>query len=448
MKHILYPIYLNLIAATLLFNLLAQRYRLRGCVIGLVNTIWAAITILFMFAASEPWDVFHDFRVGYYTAGKLAFTDPAGMYDASLQGFVNLPIVALLFTPLAAFEEYQAGVLFTAAGIAAITLGWWMLVRLAGLRGWRRWALAGMFVVSGPLFYSVRQGNSTHLLLPVLAGALLCLQSNRQTGAGVLLAVAAVIKPPLMLLPAYFGLRCRWRVALASAAVVGFAGLSSLLVFGLEVNQIWYERSIRPFAGKPMPAYNAQSIPCALARQVTPNEIDGPDAWVPMMLNARLKAVNTTLVGLLAAGTLLLCLFRGGMGRAAADYFDICLVLCLTMLISPVCWSHYYLLLLIPAALCLGGRLGVPARRGWIGAVSLAFLLMSLPVRGWAAGPWWVRLAVSHCLTGGLLLLGALAAARWQLARQVAASRPIGNLPIAANALPSTPDAPVWRQAA
>jgi hypothetical protein len=430
MKHVVYPTYLGLIAVVVLFNLGARRLPLRGRVVGLVNVLWALATTYFMFVASEPWDSFHDFRVGYYRAARLVFTNPAAMYGINELTFVNLPIVALVFSPLAAFDTYPAAAMFTVLGVAAVAAGWWMLVRLAALTGWRRWVLAGLFVLSGPLAYSARHGNATHLLLPVLAGALLCLQSQRQVGTGLLLAAAAIIKPPLMLLPAYFGLRRRWRVAVPAAAVVGLAAVASLLLFGLEVNRVWYERCIRPFAGRPMPAYNGQSIPCALARQVTDHDLDGLDAWLPMTLGPRVKTLNTTVIGLLALGCLLLCLRQGSLTREATDLSDFCLVLCLTLFISPVCWTHYYLLLLIPAALGLGGQVGVPARAGWLSAAGLAFLLMSLPVRGWASGPWWVRLAASHYLLGGLLLLGTLALARLRI------TRPAGGFIIPDRALP------------
>jgi hypothetical protein len=417
-KHIVYPTYLGLIATAALFNWGARRLGLGGRVVMVANVLWGMATVFFMFAASEPWDKFHDFRVAYYTAPRLVFTDAARLYSRNPLGFVNLPIVALLFTPLAALETYQACWVFTVIGAAAAAAGWWMLVKLAGLTGWRRWTLAGLFVLSGPLMYSVRHGNASHLLLPVLVGALWCLRSDRQAGAGVLLAMAAIIKPPLLVLPGYFGFRGRWRLVLAAAALIGLTGVASVLVFGMQLHQVWYARCVGPFAGGPIPAYNAQSIPSLLVRQVSERETDGLAAWLPVTLPTNVELLKTAIVGFLAAGTLLLCLRRSSMGSSMTDELDFCLVLCLTLIISPLTWTHYYLWLLIPAALCLGGQLGVPGRRGWAAAIVVSFLLMSLPVRGWATGPWWVRLAVSHCLAGGLLFLGTLALARWRLSRQ------------------------------
>jgi hypothetical protein len=412
-KHLVYPVFLALVGAVILFNYLANRRGIRVGVIRLVNVSWCLAACVFMVVTSEPHDWFHDFRAGYWHAGRLVLARPADMYGLDELTFVNIPVTGLLFVPFAGLGEYQAGMVFSIIALAAMAATWLLLVRQARLTVQGRWLLAALFVTSGPLFYSLRHGNSTTFVLPLLAFALICLESGRSFCSGALLGVAGLIKPPLLLLPAYYTLRRRWRVVAGAATVGVVAGASSLALFGWDVHVIWYERCIRPFAGKPLAAYNAQSIGSALARFVAPGDFG--ELWVPIAVTASWARWTKVVECAVIAVTLLVCLRPIRKERCTAHRLDFCLMLCLALVISPVTWTHYFLLLLLPAALYLGNQLGQPRTRATDSVMAVAFLAMSPPVRGWALRHWYTSLLVSHSLAGALLVMAVLAVARWRL---------------------------------
>jgi hypothetical protein len=413
-KHIYYPIYLAWIALAVAFNMMARgRLSCRTRAGG--NLLWGAGAAAFMILASEPLDWFYEFRIAYWHAARVMFSNPAAMYGQGTFAFVNLPILALPFYPFASMGQYQAGAIFMVLSVALSMVAWRQLVLLGKLDAAGRWLLAGLFVINGPLFYCLRQGNSTILVLPLLAAALAALQDARPYRAGMLLAAAALIKPPLLLLPAYYALRCRWRVAAGSAIVGLTVATGSLLLFGLEVHRAWYECCVTPFVGRALASYTSQSLSSFLARWFC--ELDSGEVWWPIPVDGRFQLLHRLVVVGLGGVTLLLCLRRAAREQAAAGRLDFCLVLCLALVISPVCWTHYYLLLLLPAALLLGGQGGSPlSKPQWV-SLSLAFLAMSLPVRGWSVNHWGLSLLVSHYLSGALLLLVVLAMARHQLTR-------------------------------
>jgi hypothetical protein len=413
-KHIYYPVYFALIAGVALFNLAARRRRLSTGLVAGGNIAWGLAVCVFMMFASEPPDWFHDFRIAYWHAGRLAFSDPVNMYDGVKEiAFVNLPLVSLLFVPFAGLGQYEAAGVFLTLSVAVTAAAWWQLVRLAGLSRGDRWLLAGLFVLSGPSFYGLRHGNATIFVLPLLTAALGSLVAGHSWRSGALLGLAVLMKPPLLLLPGYYVLRRNWRVAAGSAGVLAAAGLASLLLFDMDVHRAWIERSVGPFARQPVAAYNCHSITTFLARFVADGDYGERWATIPVGLTFRL--VNLLVILALSGCVLLLCLRRAGADTDAAGRLDFCLILCLALITSPICWTHYFLFLLLPAALFLGGRLGVAPTRGWLAAGAAAFLALSVPVRGWALPSWWLRLLVAHPMAGALGVMALLAAARWRL---------------------------------
>jgi hypothetical protein len=420
-KAVCYSVYLAMLAGVVLFNRHACRRGMAAGAVRAVNIVWSLAMALLMLAVSEPLYWFHDFRVAYWDAACLAFTDPAGMYRGSAVSYVNLPAVAVLFVPLTPLGCPAACLVFLTLGVAAVAAGCALTARVAGLRGCRRWALAVLFLANGPLFYSLREGNLSHFVLPVLAAALWGLERGRDCRAGFLLGVAAVIKPPLVLLPVFVGWRRRRLVAGCAIAVLAAVAVS-LLLFGIDLHLAWYEHCIRPFSGRPMPAYNVQSLSAAMARLLLTNA-DMGRGWDPVQVSASFRVVHGILALTLAATVLAACLRPAGDHRGDALRLEFSAALCLALVISPVSWIHYYLLLLLPAGLALGGRLAMPADTGWTAILVVSFLAMSLPVRGWSQGPWWASVAVSHYLAGGLMLLAALCAARWRLPGRTSASR-------------------------
>jgi hypothetical protein len=114
----------------------------------------------------------------------------------------------------------------------------------------------------------------------------------------------------------------------------------------------------------------------------------------------------------------LLLLRRPGTKHRDTMYLELSMVLCLALLISPISWTHYYLLLLLPLSLYAGNRLTMPDRGGWLVAVMAATVLLAPPVRftaGAVSNGLVETLLLSHYVMGALLLWGVLAYARWRV---------------------------------
>jgi hypothetical protein len=418
----LYVYYTALILAAVAVNTLARRLLKRRWNLWLGYGAFAAGTGAFIWSVSQPDTLFNDFYKAYYPVGRVLLQDPSGFYEKACAAgflshgfsFANLPIVALLLSPLSLLDRQAAGLLFAGiGGLAALTAAY-VLVQRTGVAGWRRMALLGLFAVNGPLYYSLREGNSTHLVFLVLLVALICLESSREFRGGSLLAAVAWIKLPLFLFGAYLLLRKRWR-ALAGfgAAALGIPA-ASLLLFGPDLHRAWYELCIRPNTGNPVAAYNVQSVDGFLARLVTSGNLLN---WDPLELGPGFKLTASFAVAAMAGAALWICWRARPPTSPEERKLEFSIVLCLSLVASPISWTHYYLYLLLPFALYLGNGLAIPGRWDWFSAIVLCAYLTSLPVieadpRNPVLNWFFSKLFISHYFFGGMLFLAVLLAAR------------------------------------
>lgn len=360
----------------------AHRRGLAGARLVALGAALGAPIALFTFLVSDTVWAFEDFREAYWKAGAAVWDGPGAlrpMLERGIDGFVNLPIVAYLFAPFGLMSPRLASLAFLALGVIAMGVSVLLLVRLFRL-GSRETALSLVGLAGfGPLLYSAREGNTSHILIALLLLALLMMRRNRDFAAGVVLGLAALIKLPLLLTGVFFLLKGRLRIVAGGAALLLGAAAASLAVFGWDMHVLWYEACIAPFGRDPMAAFNVQSIAATLAKlQLGAGSLND---WTPHMLHPAWRiaaqAVNLALVAALAWVAL-----RGRSDQDAqtleAEFLAVIVLACL---LSPLSWSHYYVWLVLPAAFLLGrlaaGELSSRARLllglAWLGACPAIF---------------------------------------------------------------------------
>lgn len=391
----------------------------------------AAFVHAVYWSISEPDVLFSDFFKAYYHAAeRLLFVGPVPTWpmtaDSPEVGFVNLPAMAWLFVPLVPLGEPGAGWAFLGLGVAATIGAYALILRFVAAGGPegadRRIALPllVLFVANGPLVNSLREGNTTHMVLLMLIAALLLWRAGRDYAAGLLIGFCALVKLPLILFGAYFLLRGRWRVVAGGTTMIVGAAILSLLLFGVEVNVGWYKACVEPFMRGVIAAFNVQSIDGFLMRLAT--GADELENWFPLEPSTAHRVARTLIIAALFVGVFWVIwrahrraapvAGRGGPGPR--DVLEYVIVLNLALVTTPVSWSHYYLFMLLPWGLYFGGCLPLPedATTRWL--VRASWLLSSLPVVVPPSAPEWLaevlsRTAVSAWLYGGLLMLAALA---------------------------------------
>lgn len=339
-----------------------------GCIIFLVWVGWFVIQEQYLY----------DFFKGYYHGGRKILRDPEVLYDESCYGYVNFPLFAYLFIPLANFEKELAGVIFFIIGyVLLLPLSYW-LIKFTNLKVWHRFLLLGLLALNGPLDYSIWLGNTTHIIMLFILLALVYLKQGKEWISGILLGMAGLIKLPLILPSGYFFIRGKWKVVGGGFLIAGIILLLSLLIVPFFLNNTWVERCILSMAGNPIPAYNNQSLSAFLARIFMP----GNFSWDPITpTSAYTVALNFGNLLLYIPALAVLVFGQKSTKRLDLYIFEFCIILTCSLLTSPISWTHYFVLLLIPIVAYF--RLDKkPSPQLWMYSLLLISLIfISLPIR-------------------------------------------------------------------
>jgi len=389
--------------------------------------LWCALiggaVHLGLWQISEPPTLFSDFYKAYFPAGEVLWETgwraSFPFTEVGAGGFVNVPVIGWLFVPLVPLGEEVAGWVFLAIGAAATATAYVLLTRMTRPEAGAAASLLLLFLLNGPLINSLREGNTTHFILLMLILALGLLQRRSDYAAGVLLGVCAVIKLPLLLYGIYFLLRRRWLVVAGGASAIIAVLLLSVATFGLTNNVGWFDCCIEPFLDGIIPAFNVQSIDGFAMRLLTGTSHLAN--WDPIDPPAAYKVIRLCIFAAILAAACLVT-WRAGRHEPAGlhsersrgqDMLEFALVLTLALVLSPISWSHYYLLLLLPWGLYLGGQLPLAAdamarRLVWasIGLSSLPIVM--LPLQPDVLGEVAARTLISACFFGGMAMLLAL----------------------------------------
>lgn len=341
-------------------------------------------------------------------------------------------------------DAFLAWNLLSLAAFAAALLLIALQLKLS-FSGWE--VLRGMtlLLICDPFWQQMLQGQLNLFLLLAITAAWAAARSGRPGLAGCLLGAATAIKLFPAFLFLYFALRRQWR-AVAGGAIT-FVGLTlvTAAILGPDVYQAYYRDGL-PQGALYRGAWHNMSLPALWAKLFDPGK-RLPVVLIQPLTESPTLAVAGAAASVVVVVVLLAWLITRARSRADCDLaFGLSVVG--VLVVSPVTWEHYCMLLPLPLLL-LWQRVAdfEPARLLFVAAlfalwpsryqvVSHIMILMGAenrPGDGWIATPWetLTALSVSCYALLGLFMLGVWAAVSKRLPQQVAASVRPGQHPAA-----------------
>jgi hypothetical protein len=287
----------------------------------------------------------YDFEV-YRTAGvrALAGENLYRVEDGHWQ-FKYLPAFAILVAPIAALPVMAArGVWF----FSSVALVVFLLNRSLRLLPDRRRAagfLVGLAILALGKFYvrEIGLGQNNLLLAVIVLVAVGELRARREGTAGVLLALATVVKPYAVLFLPYLVARRRFRAAAACLVTLAVAVLLPALRYGLQGNLAllagWWN-TVTTSTAPNLTGQDNISFAAMFAKWLGPGTAAG------------VMALAVSALALVACAVVLL----RRTAVPAPEYLDAAVLLMLMPLLSPQGWD-YVLLVSTPAVMLLLDRL-------------------------------------------------------------------------------------------
>ncbi len=323
---------------------------------------------------------------------------PVDLGDGALIELWNLgaPAFHLLVLPLAALQE--TGAIAVWLGVGLLALGWSARVIVDELK-LQPTAAHGVLVAAAFLAFAgttaqVVTGQVAWLLLAPITAAWRAWRRGLWVRAGVILGLLTAIKPLFAVFLPWLLVRRAWRGAgaFAGAAATGLG--AGAVVFGPESYPAWKARlDAVTWSWLPMNG----SLHGTLTRLLTDNPVFTPLAQAPELVTPLWLGLG----GLVAVATYAVA-WRGPVDEDRG--FG--LVLLMALVISPLAWVYYHLLL-VPPLLAVAQRRRLP-RVVWAG-LALAFAMPFAATRLFRDAPLLVVTLGAPYLWGTLALWAWLA---------------------------------------
>ncbi len=293
------------------------------------------------------------------------------------------PTAGLLFLPFSLIGYRAAAVCWLAFQLMALALSIWYLARGSMTRFpvWAAMAATGALLAWYPLTFELSLGQLTLVQLAFLSSTWLGLRSGKPRLSGIMLGFALLVKPFLWPLLLPFLAKRNWKLLAASAVTFAIGWGAATSQVGITAIATYFTQAL-PIVNE---GYKAQSSNISLA-SIGWKLFDGTGsamalgATAPPLIKSLLVARVVSLVlpiGALVAGALVAI-------RMGSTLWAFALMICISILVSPISWSFYLILTLIPCALIAEWLVSHKLPPGETSAALLVAILLLLPPDAWA----------------------------------------------------------------
>ncbi|MFO0839042.1 MAG: glycosyltransferase family 87 protein [Phycisphaerae bacterium] len=348
--------------------------------------------------------------MAFYAAGHMVGSGEAGsLYDLAAQqrmqqrilgprtysglaAYVNPPLPALLFTPLAALPYRAAFITCSLLTIACAALAGFRAARIASWS--ERMTTVGLTVTFFPIIIAATGGQNTPVSLLLLTLAYGALLRNSDRAAGAWLGLLAFKPQMIALLLLLALLRRRWWCVGVAAAVIAAQGAVSGVILGFDW-PLRYLAMLRDYAPLEAAANEGKSISLVALAGVSLGTATTTALWVASAI-----AVLSTWIGMQWPPFVCAARSRWRLGqrdsttcavdasdRATITGADWSAAICASLLLSPHAMWYETGLLTLPAVLLIDEH----RRRGReISGLASGMLVMGfLAAPVYAFGPQW-----------------------------------------------------------
>lgn len=291
------------------------------------------------------------------------------------------PAIALLFLPLTLLPIENAAVLWFVLEICFTLFGIFILYKYYWKHfGWLEMLITALFMM---IWYPFREeiilGQLMSLILLLLIAGWLSLRNERDVQGGIFIGAIIALKLILWPMIIFLALRRRWHAVGSAIITVIIANIAASLLIGFN-RIIDYYLSTGPMVSTFYRTVDRNRSLWTIGWRLfygTGRDYFSNIQSPPLFYSPDLASI---LSFILPASLLLLVLWSAIKSTNFDMSFSLLVVV--SILISPIAWDFYFLLLLIPFAVIIRSlfTLGLPRRETYIASVVFLVLLSYDPL--------------------------------------------------------------------
>jgi hypothetical protein len=286
------------------------------------------------------------------------------------------PPFLLCFEPLTWLRPRIAFWIWTALNFSALAIAMCLLLaHRRDLNGRTALLLAGLMLMSAPVNLNFYWGQSQLIILALMVAAMRAMERERDGAAGLLIATGALLRAYPLLLVGYFVVRRKWRAVIFAMAGIAAGGFATIAILGLSQTLSFVHGGLWLTDYRVVNRVDDLSLGPFVSRMfwaITGTAPGSPVDWVRL---AAIATADVVVLGLTIRATLT------DASRRDPDWRIYSLWIATAIMLTPVGWHHYLVLLAIPfvqmVASAAQGR--SVSRAIWMAA--LAYLLSAISLR-------------------------------------------------------------------
>ena len=289
------------------------------------------------------------------------------------------PPFLLCFEPLTRLQPRVAFWIWTTINFSALAIAMYLLLAdRRGLTGRTAWLLAGLMLMSAPVNLNFYWGQSQLIILALMVAAMRSMERNRDGAAGLLIAAAALLRAYPFLLVGYFVFRRKWRAVIFAAAGIAAGGFATIAILGLSQTLSFVHAALWLTDYRVVNRVDDLSLGPFVSRMFWVITGTAPGSSIDWVRRTAMAAADVVVLGLTIRATL------SDPDRRDPDWRIYSLWIATAIMLTPVGWHHYLVLLAIPFVQMVASAAQGRSQSRAIWMAASAYLLSAISLRAFS----------------------------------------------------------------
>ena len=314
-----------------------------------------------------------------YSTNLTPIGEQLGLETNWLVHASETPPYLLCFEPFTWLRPRIAFWIWTAINFSALAIAMYLLLaHRRGLTARTALLLAGLMLMSAPVNLNFYWGQSQLIVLALMVAAMRAMERDRDGAAGLLIAAGALLRAYPLLLVGYFVLRRKWRAVIFAMTGIAAGGFATVAILGLSQTLSFLHGALWLTDYRVVNRVDDLSLGPFVSRMFWAITDTAPGSPVDWVRRAAIATADVVVLGLTIRATL------ADASQRDPDWRIYSLWIATAIMLTPVGWHHYLVLLAIPfvqmVASAAQGR--SVSRAIWMAA--LAYLLSAISLRAFS----------------------------------------------------------------